>query len=117
MVIRGDQVSQDFGFRSLCQPNAFDKHSSIVRESLGDIARTRADRVAQLVDTFVMPSQIGRQQEQIDAEIEMMRELPRRQVTNIVPASMPARGATGLPRTKQAKSSGFQREVQGRRRN
>jgi hypothetical protein len=101
-------VSQHFCFRPLCHPNAFGKHSSIARESLGDIARTRADRVVQLVGTFVLPPEIGREQEQIDAEIELMRELPRRQVANIVAAIHAGAWCKRTATDILANSGGFQ---------
>jgi len=57
-----------------------------VREPFSNIPRARPDRVTQLLDAPVMALEVRRQEKQIDAQIEQVRELPRGQVTNIVGA-------------------------------
>ena len=74
---------QDFCFRSLGEADAIGKRPSIVRESFSDIPRTRSDRVTQLLDAPVMALEVGRQQEQIDAQVEKMRELPGSDIAEI----------------------------------
>ncbi|HUQ87539.1 MAG TPA: hypothetical protein VM096_08280 [Vicinamibacterales bacterium] len=74
---------QDFRLRALRQPDTICKPASIARESFGDIARTGTDRVAQLLNPPVMALEVGRQQEQIDAQVEQVRELPGRDIAEI----------------------------------
>ena len=56
-----------------------------------------------------MPPEVGREQEQIDAKIELMRELPRRQVTNIVAAVHAGPWCNRTATDTLAISDGFQR--------
>jgi hypothetical protein len=76
-------VIQDLGFRSLRQAEPIGKRPPIARESFSDIPRTRTDRVTQLLDAPVMALEVGRQQEQIDAQVEKMRELPGSHIAEI----------------------------------
>jgi hypothetical protein len=57
-----------------------------VRDPFSNIPRARPNRVTQLLDAPVMALEVRRQEKQIDAQIEQVRELPRGQVTNIVGA-------------------------------
>ena len=74
---------QDFRFRSPCDTDAIGKRPWIARESFSDIPRTRSDRVTQLLDAPVMAFEVGRQQEQIDAQVQKMRELPGSDIAEI----------------------------------
>jgi hypothetical protein len=76
-------VIQDLCFRSPGEAEAIGKRPSIARESFGDIPRTRSDCVTQLLDAPVVAFEIGRQQEQIDAQVEKMRELPSSDIAEI----------------------------------
>jgi hypothetical protein len=48
----------------------------IVRESFSDIPRARTHGVAQLSRALVVPLEVRGQQEQVDSQVEQMRELP-----------------------------------------
>ncbi|HTH24781.1 MAG TPA: hypothetical protein VL919_06695, partial [Vicinamibacterales bacterium] len=74
---------QDFCFRSPGEADAIGKPPPVARESVSDIPRTRSDRVTQLIDAPVMAFEVGRQQEQIDAKVEKMRELPGSDIAEI----------------------------------
>lgn len=67
---------QHFGFRSSGQPKAIGERAAIGRESFGDIPRAGADRITELLDAPVMPLEVRGHQEQVDAEIEEVRQLP-----------------------------------------
>lgn len=74
---------QDFCFRSFGEADAIGKRVSIALESFSDIPRTRSDRITQLLDTPVMALEVGRQQEQVDAQVEQMRELPGSEIAEV----------------------------------
>ena len=83
LIVGGEQVIQDLCFRSSGEADAIGKRAPIARESVSDIPRTRADRVAQLLDAPVLAFEVGRQQKQIDAQVEKMGELPGREIAEI----------------------------------
>jgi hypothetical protein len=83
LIVGGDQVIQDFGFRAFGEADAIGKRLPIALESFSDIPRTRSDRVTQLLDAPVMALEVGRQQEQVDAQVEQMRELPGSEIAEV----------------------------------
>jgi hypothetical protein len=78
LIVGGGQVIQHFGFAASRQPEPVRKDPWIIFESFGDIPRTQTNGVTQLMQARVMPLEIGRQQEQVDPQIQLMRELPGR---------------------------------------
>jgi hypothetical protein len=83
LIVGGDQVIQDFCFRSPGEADAIGKRPSIVRESFSDIPRTRSHGVTELLNAPVMALEVRRQQEQIDAKVEEMGELPGSDIAGI----------------------------------
>lgn len=76
LIVGGDQMSQHFCFGSSCEPDSIGEPRTIVNESFGDVPRTRTHGVAQLSGALVVPLEVRRQQEQVDSQVEQMRESP-----------------------------------------
>ncbi len=55
-------------------------------DSVGDIARCRTDRITELIARLIVAPEVRRQQEQVDAKMQLMRQSPGGNVANVVGA-------------------------------
>jgi len=76
LIVGGGQVIEHFGFAAFRLPEPIRKDPRIILEAFCDTPRTQTNGVTQLMQAGVMPLEIGRQQEQVDPQIQLMRELP-----------------------------------------
>lgn len=82
-MVRRNHVSQYFCFGPFCHPDTIGELLPIVLKPFGNIPRTRTHGFAQLIRASIMPLEVRRQQEQVDAQIEQMRELPGSDIAEI----------------------------------
>jgi hypothetical protein len=83
LMVRRDQVIQHFRFEFSGSPDTLGKHLPIVLEPFGNVSRTRPHRFPQLVRAAVMALEVRRQQKQVDAQVEQVRELPGSEIAEI----------------------------------
>jgi hypothetical protein len=101
-------VVQDFDFGCLRDPHELRKFAmAITTETLGDIPWSGSNRIAQLIREAVVPSEIWRQQEEIDPQFELMSESPCGDFSKIPEASHARRGCKRVAVIASSDSGGF----------
>jgi hypothetical protein len=76
LAVRIDEMVHDLELRSFGPAQAFSKHRPVAIESVRDLPRARSDRATQSIRVLVVAAEIRREQEQIDAQIQLVRQLP-----------------------------------------
>ena len=97
MVCVGE-MTEHFGLRSLREPKTFGERVWIALKSLGDVARRGSHGIAQSIGVLVVTPEFRRQQEQIDSQIQLVRELPGGDFSDVLDSSHAAASSNRVAR-------------------
>src|SRR5262249_10469238 len=70
------EMIEDLRLRPPGEPQARCKRSTILDETFLDLAWARSGRVVQAIDMRIVTPEIRRKQKQVDAQVQLVRELP-----------------------------------------
>lgn len=102
-------MTEHFGLRSPGEPETFCERVWIALKSFGNVARRGSHRVAQPIDVLVVAPEVRRQQKQIDSQIQLVRELPGGNFSDVLESIHAAASSNRIAGTSFEKSGRIQK--------